>query len=66
MDNNKECPKTEKCPENVLPNSFKSVDEIIADMKEKGKFNKQVFFLFIIIFLEVLLFLQFWLSQDEI
>jgi hypothetical protein len=29
--------KVGKCPANVLPNSSKSVDEIIADMKAKGE-----------------------------
>lgn len=26
-----------KCPENILPNSMKTVEEIIAIMKEKGE-----------------------------
>ncbi|MBN2486797.1 MAG: hypothetical protein JXB34_12555 [Bacteroidales bacterium] len=29
--------KVGKCPANVLPNSSKSVDEIIAEMKAKGE-----------------------------
>jgi hypothetical protein len=29
--------KVGKCPENVLPNSLKSVDEIIEDMRKKGE-----------------------------
>jgi hypothetical protein len=31
--------KVGKCPSNVLPNSSKSVDEIIAEMKAKGELN---------------------------
>ena len=29
--------KVGKCPENVLPNSSKSADEIIEDMRKKGE-----------------------------
>jgi hypothetical protein len=29
--------KTGKCPENVLPNATKSVDEIIEEMRQKGQ-----------------------------
>lgn len=31
--------KVGKCPENVLPNSTKTVDEIIEGMKEQGEIN---------------------------
>jgi hypothetical protein len=29
--------KVGKCPENVLPNSLKSVEEIIEEMRKKGE-----------------------------
>jgi hypothetical protein len=29
--------KVGKCPENVLPNSTKSIDEIIEEMRKKGE-----------------------------
>lgn len=29
--------KVGKCPANVLPNSIKTLDEIIEDMKQKGE-----------------------------
>ena len=31
--------KAGKCPPNVLPNSTKSVDQIIAEMRERGELN---------------------------
>jgi hypothetical protein len=31
--------KVGKCPENILPNSIKTIDEILEEMKERGELN---------------------------